>query len=84
MGSNEKLTFSRGKRLPSKRVIRARNEMRIAHLLHEFFEDDYDWSKEMKLNLPRTTTSQLSKKSKSKLSNRKRMLTRKNGQENYF
>jgi hypothetical protein len=80
----KKHPFSRGKKLPSKRVIRARNEMRIAHLLHEFFDDDHDWSKEKKLNLPRTTTSQLSKKSKSKQSNRKRMLTRKNGQENYF
>ncbi|WP_226641437.1 hypothetical protein [Mesobacillus subterraneus] len=37
-----------GKKRPSKRVITARKEMRSAHLLHEFDEDDHDWKKERK------------------------------------
>lgn len=40
-----------GKKRPSKRVITARKEMRSAHLLHEYDEDDHDWKKERKLKV---------------------------------
>ena len=39
------------KRHPSKRVITARKEMRTVHLLHEYDEDDHDWSRERKHNI---------------------------------
>ncbi|NKE03881.1 MULTISPECIES: hypothetical protein [Mesobacillus] len=44
-----------GKKRPSKRVITARKEMRSAHLLHEFDEDDHDWKKERKHNTHAST-----------------------------
>ena len=40
-----------GKKRPSKRIITAKKEMRSAHLLHEFDEDDHDWKKERKHNV---------------------------------
>jgi hypothetical protein len=46
-----------GKRRPSKRVITARKEMRSAHLLHEFDEDDNDWKKERKHNIHHSHSS---------------------------
>ncbi len=47
----------KGKRRPSKRVITARKEMRSAHLLHEFDEDDQDWKKERKHNIHRSQSA---------------------------
>lgn len=46
-----------GKRKPSKRVTNARNEMRTAHFLHEFDEDEDDWQKEKKFNSHRDHSS---------------------------
>jgi hypothetical protein len=46
-----------GKRRPSKRVITARKEMRSAHFLHEFDEDDHDWKKERKHNIHHSHSS---------------------------
>ncbi|WLR57428.1 hypothetical protein LC048_11565 [Mesobacillus subterraneus] len=46
-----------GKRRPSKRVITAKKEMRTAHFLHEFDEDDNDWKKERKHNIPNSHSS---------------------------
>ena len=46
-----------GKRRPSKRVITARKEMRSAHILHEFDEDDHDWKKERKHNVHHSHSS---------------------------
>ncbi|WP_226675153.1 hypothetical protein [Mesobacillus jeotgali] len=46
-----------GKRRPSKRVITARKEMRSAHLLHEYDEDDHDWAKERKQNIHHSHSS---------------------------
>ncbi|WNF24744.1 hypothetical protein [Mesobacillus jeotgali] len=48
-----------GKKRPSKRVITAKKEMRSAHLLHEFDEDDHDWKKERKHNISHSHTSTL-------------------------
>jgi hypothetical protein len=46
-----------GKSRPSKRVITARKEMRSAHLLHEYDEDDHDWAKERKHNIHHSHSS---------------------------
>ncbi|MGV2941399.1 hypothetical protein AB5I83_17485 [Mesobacillus sp. LC4] len=46
-----------GKKRPSKRVITARKEMRSAHLLHEFDEDDHDWKKERKHSIHHSHSS---------------------------